>query len=212
MSAPEITRSAPGGGPTWQRRAFHATVGSIIPIVAFLLPETLAIALLGILAVGSLGLDLVRFRVGLLNRLFLGWFNILLKSEEDHRVTGATYLLIGACLTFLLFDKQVALAVLLFLSLGDPAAALVGRPSPGPRVFGKSPFGTLAFVAVSLLVTTALVFLGALSFHWAIVVGAVVAGLVELAPIPLDDNLTVPLIAGCAIQYLPELAALLLFG
>lgn len=205
MNKPDDIRVAHNAGPPWQRRLFHATVGSAIPTVAFFVPESLAISVLAILAAGSLGLDLVRFRVPRLNRLFLYWLRLLLKNEEAQRITGATYMLIGACLAFLLFDKEVALAVLLFLSVGDPAAALAGRPMPGPRIFGKSPVGTVAFIAASLAIAALLVFLGAFEFHWLLILGAVVAGLVELAPVPIDDNLTIPLIAGCAMQYLPLL-------
>ena len=167
--------------------------------------DPLTAQLAGILAVASLALDIIRFRVAWLNRIFLQSLRLLLKRDEDRRITGATYLLIGACLAFLLFDKSVAIAVLLFLSLGDPAAALVGRPMPGPRVFGKSPVGTMAFIAVSLMVIGLLVFAGVTEFQWIFIAGAVVAGLVELAPSPFDDNMTVPLIAGAVMQYLPSL-------
>ena len=46
---------------------------------------------------------------------------------------------------------------------------------------------------------------GVLEFQWVLVAAAVVAGLVELAPLPLDDNLTVPLVSGACAQYLPLL-------
>jgi len=150
-------------------------------------------------------MDLIRFRTPWFNRLFLQWLSFLLKTEEEARFTGATYLLIAAFISFLVFDKEIAVAVLLFLSLGDPAAALVGRPVPGPRILGKSPVGTVAFVGASMLVVAALVTAGVFEFHWALVVAAVVAGLTELAPLPLDDNLTVPLISGACAQYLPHL-------
>lgn len=196
------------GGPTWQRRAFHSSVGTAIPVIAIFLPDHLPAVLAGILAAASLTLDLVRFRLPWLNRLFLKWLNVLLKREESGRVTGATFLLIAACFCFLFFDKPVAVAVLLFLSLGDPVAALVGRPMPGPRILGKSPVGTMAFAAVSLLVLVLLSVAGIAEFSGALVVAALVAALVELAPIPLDDNLTVPLISGSFAQYLPWLMAL----
>ncbi len=158
------------------------------------------VIVLGLLAASGLALDLARFRVSRLNRLFLSWLRHLLKSSEDRRVTGASYLLVATFLSFLLFDKPVAIAVLLFLSLGDPTAALVGRPMPGPRLFGKSPVGTLAFVVVSLLVSVALVRTGVAPFHWSFLAGAVAAGLVELMPLPMDDNLSVPLVAGAIMQ------------
>ncbi|MDE2939207.1 MAG: hypothetical protein OXR67_09885 [Chloroflexota bacterium] len=195
-------------GPPWPRRLFHAAVGTAIPVTAYFLPDLLPIILIGILAAASLALDLVRFRVPWLNRQFLYWLSLLVKKEEEAHITGATYLLIAAFVSFLVFDKEIAVAVLLFLSLGDPAAALIGRPVPGPRIMGKSPIGTMAFVGVSLLVIAVLATTGVLEFQWVLVVAAVVAGLVELAPLPLDDNLTVPLISGACAQYLPLLLQL----
>ena len=190
-------------GPPWPRRLFHAAVGTAIPVIAYFLPDPLPVILIAILAAGSLALDLARFRIPWLNRLFLHRLSLLLKKEEEARITGATYLLIAACISFLVFDKEIAVAVLLFLSLGDPAAALIGKPMPGPRILGKSPVGTVAFVGVSLVVIAGLAITGALEFRWVLVAAAVVAGLVELAPLPLDDNLTVPLVAGACAQYLP---------
>jgi dolichol kinase len=192
-------------GPPWPRRLFHAAVGTAIPVVGYFLSDPLPVLLIGILAAGSLALDLIRFRTPWLNRIFLYWLSLLLKKEEEARITGATYLLIAACISFLVFDKEIAIAVLLFLSLGDPAAALIGKPIPGPRILGKSPVGTVAFVGAAMLVVAALVTAGVLEFHWVLVAAAVVAGLTELAPLPLDDNLTVPLISGACAQYLPHL-------
>jgi len=208
LKSPEPAFPAQREGPTWQRRAFHASVGTAIPVIAIFLPDQLPAILAGILAAASLALDLARFRLAWLNRLFLKWLNVLLKREESRQVTGATFLLIAACLCFLLFDKPVAVAVLLFLSLGDPAAALVGRPMPGPRILGKSPVGTMAFAGVSLLVLALLSAAGIAEFSGVLAAAALIAGLVELAPIPLDDNLTVPLISGSFAQYFPLLMAL----
>ena len=89
---------------------------------------------MAVLAVISLGLDLVRFRMAGLNRLFLRWLAPLLKHDEDHKITGASYMLAAALIAFLIFDRQVAVLALLFLALGDPAAALVGSRIPGPRI------------------------------------------------------------------------------
>ena len=208
MNGPDDLRAG-ANRPPWQRRLFHAVAGSFVPLAAIFLAEPYPVILAGILALGSLALDLARFRIAWLNRIFLDKLRVLLKSSEDSRLTGATFLLIAACLSFLLFEKEVAIAVLLFLSLGDPVAALVGQSVPGPRIFGKSPVGTLAFILASLAVVGALTAGGIADFRWMFLAGAVVAGLVELAPLPLDDNLTVPIIAGAVIQYLPLLVDVL---
>lgn len=154
----------------------------------------------GILSAGALVLDFVRFRMASLNRLFLRLMAPLLKEGEDHHFTGSTYMLVAAFLSFLIFDQSVAVSALLFLSLGDPAAAIVGQRFPGPRLLSKSPGGTIAFVAVGLAVVGVLISLGVIEYHWGFLMGVVVAGLVELAPIPLDDNFTIPLVAGTVMQ------------
>ena len=157
---------------------------------------------MAVLALFSLGLDLVRFRMAGLNRLFLRWLAPLLKHDEDRKITGASYMLAAALIAFLIFDRQVAVLALLFLALGDPAAALVGSSMPGPRLLGKSPGGTVAFAGVSMLVVLALSLSGRVDYHWGMLVGGLVAALVELAPLPVDDNLTIPLASGGAMQLL----------
>ena len=166
------------------------------------LPHTYFMPLLVGLVVIGVVLEIVRARWGRLNRRLLSMFSPLMKTEEDSRVTGATFMLIAGLIAFLVFDKHVAAAAMLFLSLGDPAAALVGTRLPGPRFFGKSPGGTLAFVVVALAVCAGLVWTGVSPFSWGLVAGAVVAAVVELLPAPLDDNLTVPLVSGSAMHLL----------
>ena len=198
MSSPiDANQSA---GPPLPRRIFHALVGSTVPIAGIFAPLPEGVAALAVLAAGSLALDLARFRVSGLNRLFMRWLRPLLKSNESNRVTGATWLLLAAVAAFLVFDREIAVAALLFLAWGDPAAALVGRPMPGPRVFGKSPAGTVAFITVSLLAAGILVWAGFMPRHWGFAAGAVAAGLVELLPLPGDDNFWVPLAAGAVMQ------------
>lgn len=192
----------PGSQPPVQRRIFHVAAGSTIPIAGIFLPESTLVVGLVILSAGGLGMEIARFKLQWLNQCLFRWFAPLLKADEDRRITGATYMVIAGLIVFLLFDKAVAVAAMLFLSLGDPAAALVGRRMPGPRLFGKSPAGTAAFLVVSLLVVAVLVGSGRVPYHWALLAGAAVAALVELAPVPPDDNLTIPLAAGGAMHLL----------
>ena len=191
-------RTGPSAQPKIWRRLFHVFAGSTIPIAGIFAPETAFLTALAVLAVGSLALDLARFGIGPLNRVYLRWMAPLLKSDEESHITGATYMLIAAVLVFWLYGRDVGIVVMFFLSLGDPAAAIVGRRMPGPRVLGKSPGGTAAFAALGTAVVGALLAFGAIEYHWALWSGAAIAALVELAGIPPDDNLTIPLIAGTA--------------
>ena len=191
-----------GSQPPVLRRAFHVAAGSTVPIAGIFLPESAMVAGLAVLSVGGLGMEMARFKVEWLNQWLVRWFAPLLKADEDRRITGATYMVVAGLIVFLLFDTAVAVAAMLFLSLGDPAAALVGRRMPGPRLFGKSPVGTAAFLMVSLAVVAVLVGSDRFPYHWGLLVGAAVAALVELAPVPADDNLTIPLAAGGAMHLL----------
>ena len=191
--------------PIW-RRIFHATSGTVLAVAAIFLPTPAVVTGFAILAALSLALDLLRFRVPGLNRHFLRWLAPLLKSDEGSKLTGATFMLLAGLFSFLVFDHVVAVTALLFLALGDPAAALLGYRGRIPRFLGKSPWGTAAFIGVSAVVVMALAGTGVIELHWRWFAGAVVAGLVETAPIPIDDNLTVPLAGGAVIEFLPALA------
>ena len=111
-------------------------------------------------------------------------------------------MLVAALIAFLAFDQSVAVLALLFLALGDPTAALVGSRMPGPRLLGKSPGGTAAFAGVSMLVVLGLSLTGGVDYHWSMLVGGLLAALVELPPLPVDDNLTIPLASGAVMQLL----------
>jgi glycerol-3-phosphate acyltransferase PlsY len=208
METPEVIASnhrkpvKSDDSPAIWRRLFHLTFGSIVPVAGIFASWPVMVAAAGSLALGGLALDLTRFRSGALNRLFLRWLAPLLKAGEDYRLTGATYMLLAAFFAFLLFDQAVAVTALLFLSIGDPVAALLGGRTAGPKILGKSPLGTVAFIGVSLLVVTVLISSGFIQFHWGLLAGAIVAGLMELAPIPLDDNLTIPLLSGAVMHFL----------
>ena len=192
-------QEGPQTPPRIWRRLFHIVAGSSIPVAGIFAPEREFVLALAVLAAGAVALDLSRFVLGPLNRVYMRWMSPLLKGEEVSRMTGATHMLAAAALVFLLFGRDVGVPVMFFLSLGDPLAAVVGRCSPGPRVRGKSPGGTLAFVAAGSAAAAVLVVSGAIPYHWGLWAGAGIAAVVELAGIPPDDNLAIPLIAGAAM-------------
>ena len=188
-----------GALPPIGRRLFHVVAGSCIPLAGIFLSETVMIWALAILAAQGLVLDLVRFRVGWLNALFMRSMAPLLKEDEAGHITGATYMLIAALIVFVLYGKEVGIPVMFFLSLGDPAAAMMGRRMPGPRILGKSPGGTAAFIGVGAIAVAVLLAADGIDHHWALWAGVAVAGVVELLSIPPDDNLAIPLLAGTAM-------------
>ena len=178
------------------RRVFHLVAASCMTLLALVIPEQAYMLLIGGGALLSLAVDVGRQRAAPLNRAYLGILRPILKQSESSQITGATHLLIAAFFSFYFFGSEVAIPVLMFVAVGDPAGALIGSRSPGPRWWGKSPFGILAFVAAALAVWAILVAAGVGAWSWAIIITAVIAAVVEFTPLPVDDNLTVPLIGG----------------
>lgn len=184
--------------PAW-RRLFHIGAGSTIPILGIFVSSGVMVFLLATLSGLALVVELARFKLPSLNSLLVRELRPLLKQTEDRRLTGATYIAVSALVAFLIFDKPIAVTALLFLSLGDPIAAVVGNRMGGFRVFGKSPWGTVAFAAASLAMSAVLAVADVASPYWLLAAGAAVAAVVELVPFPVDDNVTIPLISGAAM-------------
>jgi len=188
--------SASEPAPRVWRRLFHIAAGSYLPLLGIFLQLGVMVPLLAGLSGLAIVVETSRFVFPTLNRLLVSLFGVLLKGVEARKVTGATYMIVAALGCFTFYDKGAAVSALFFLSLGDPVAALVGERVGGPRLWGKSPWGTLAFFGVALATVGVLSGSGAVEFHWALIVGAAVASLVELIPLPVDDNLAIPLLSG----------------
>jgi dolichol kinase len=157
------------------------------------------VALLSVLAALSLAVETARMFIPSLNAFLLRYLKPLLKDTESHRFTGSTYMVLAALFSFLVLDKGLAVAALLFLSVGDPMAAIIGRRAPGWRLNGKSPVGTLALFLTAVALSLILWSTDVASPLWVLLAGAAIASLVEILPLPLDDNFTIPVIAGAAM-------------
>ena len=168
-------------------------------LLSLAIPEHPYMFLIGSGALLALAMEASRLRSPRLNGLYISVFGPILKQSESAEITGATWFLIAAFFTFFFYGAEIALPVLLFVAIGDPAAALVGSRFPGPRFWEKSPSGIVAFIAAGLGVWAIICAAGYGQWSWAIVVAAAVAAAVEFAPTPIDDNLTVPLIGGAVM-------------
>jgi glycerol-3-phosphate acyltransferase PlsY len=100
-----------------------------------------------------------------------------------------------------MFPRPIAAAALGFTILGDAMAALVGKAWGRTRLFGKTLEGAVGGLIACLMWAA---FLGAAGhLPWTVLIaGALVASLVEMLPIPLDDNLGITLFAGLTMKVL----------
>ena len=206
-----------------QRKGFHIS-GLIIPVVYYTgmkyplpgmegpwLTREIAAGVVGLVAALSLAVDLARLSDRNANRWFIRMFGAVMRKSERRGVTGASYYLIGACASILLFPPAVAIAATLFLVFGDFAAALVGMAVGRIRLLGgKTLEGAAACFAVCAAVGLLIFWKMAPSWTYPALTlaGAGAATLAELLPGPFNDNLTIPLISGFAVVAVAFLAGL----
>ena len=182
------------------RKILHL-FASIIPLgyVWFIPDKEIMIFILGGLSLFAVLLESSRKKWDVVETLFEKHFNFMLRqSEFDGGLTGATWLLFGSTITLFLFPIQIAVPALLFLTVGDTFAAIVGKGFPIGKIRDKTLSGTFAGIVTS---SGAALWINQLLPADIIILGAVAAMLVEIAPIPMNDNLTIPLTGGLVMSY-----------
>jgi dolichol kinase len=141
----------------------------------------------------SLFVDIARFRGWAIQRFWRRWTDPIVRPKEKQNFTGATNILLSGWLCPLLFTRPAATLGMCAIILGDTAAALIGRRWGYHRFLnGRSIEGSLAFFVAAGIG-------GTLIPGIPLTIGlsaAALATVVEAISSRIDDNLTVPLIAG----------------
>jgi len=153
------------------------------------------------LTVVAVSIDLLRIHENRVKRFFKSFLGEMIREHEAFSLLGSTYLLIAGLLAIEIFPRSVAGAALGFTVLGDSFAALVGKAWGRHRFFNKTLEGAFG----GLLACTAwATFLAAGGWlPWTVVIaGALAASMVEILPIPLDDNLGITLVSGYTMKLL----------
>jgi len=118
------------------------------------------------------------------------------KPELYEFATAPIFFALGVMLSLVLFPEPVNYASVVILTLGDGFATVFGKK------FGKTvlPFNKGKRLEGSVF-GFFFAFLGALVFVTPVkaLVGAVIGMLVEVLPLPINDNLTIPLITGLTL-------------
>ena len=180
------------------REGIHAS-GFFVPVIAGLVglfPVVLMIVVVSL--VYSLS------ELGRMNRRYLPVISAITRNAaspaELYEFTAAPlYFAAGILLTLLLFPAPVNGAAIAIFTLGDSTASLAGgllSKKPIPFNKGKTLEGSFvgfvfAFLAGTFFVSPTLA-----------LIGAAVAMIVESLPLPVNDNITIPLCAGLALHLL----------
>jgi len=177
------------------RKIVHV-FSSVIPLsyLWFFKDWYLMIMILGLLSIISVLIEFFRNKNVFIEYIFNKYFNFMLrKNEREGHITGATWLIFGNVITIFIYPIYIAVPSLLFLSIGDSFAAIVGKKFPKFKIGEKSLIGSLAGIISSIIV---IYFVNQVLPIYVIISGAIVAMLVELIPNSINDNLTIPLISG----------------
>ena len=180
------------------RRVFHASNGTILVLALLWLPipDAVVFSALGTLLAALLFLDVVRLTRPAVNRVFFQAFMLLASPREARKVASSTWYLLGVFLALLFFPRTAALAGILTMALGDPAAAVVGWKYGRRKLGNGSLEGSITFALVAFGVQI-------LFFPWPVAAAAaLVTAAVEALPWPVDDNLSLPLVASGVVTLL----------
>jgi len=181
-------------GRLW-RKLWHLIAGSFFPVLALFIPFPALLISLGAVTAMFVIWEIIRLTYPSLNQRMMARFGVMLKSGERYLPTGSTFFLIATFAVFAVFEKHVADTSVLFLAVGDTAATLVGGKFGIIKVFGKSLEGSFACLVACLFIGFVMSEVSPSLLLPAAIAGAVAATIVELLPVPLDDNLTIPILS-----------------
>ena len=157
--------------------------------------------LFALLTAGAIALDLLRLHDQRVKGFFRKFFGEMIREHEAFGLLGSTYLLLSALLAIEIFPQPLAATALGFTVVGDAFGALVGRAYGRHRFFNKSLEGAAGCLLACLAWAGCVGLVLHVPAH-ILLAGALTATIVEMLPIPLDDNLGITLGAGFVMKFL----------
>ncbi len=179
------------------RKAIHLASG-ILPIAYWFLPREIYLPVIAALAAGTVIVDYGRHRVYWIGVAFNAVFGFVLREDENESrsLTGGSTVMISQVIAVAFFPKPIAVASLLVLSVGDTAAALVGRAVGAHKIYGEKTWeGTLAFLIFAGLTASLVPGIPL----YAALLAALFAAIVEVFLNSVDDNLFIPIASGLTL-------------
>jgi len=143
----------------------------------------------------ALAVEMGRRRSARAGALFDSTVGGLLRDHERRSASGATWLIVALLIAVVCLPRDIAIAAMCAVALGDAAAAIAGRALTRTTSHRKSFSGSAACFAASAITARAIA-----QFAWreALIVG-ILAAVAERPRRPLDDNLRIVIVVGCGI-------------
>ena len=186
----------------------------IIPVLYYFVVKNqlLAIAILLPFAIGSVVWDSARIENPKYRHKFLKLFGSHLRDSEVSKLTGGSYLLTSSVVIIAVFSREIAFLAISYLVVGDTFAAFFGL-SMGRRKFVRSKksleglIGAFISCAIFGLASYFLFLERVFAYNSAhpelavimIILGALVAAIVESVDLHINDNISIPILSALAM-------------
>lgn len=173
-------------------RTYLRPFAVLFPLFYLFLGKRFVLILVGTITLAFFIFDISRLTFNELNLTLLR--TVVIKQKEIRVFSSMSFFLLACFIIFLIFEKEIAIITLFFLTFGDLAAKYFGILYGRRKIFEKTLEGLLAYFVACLL----------LGFLWSyfleiylstIIAGAAAAAIAEVLPIGIDDNFTVGLIS-----------------
>lgn len=181
-----------------KRKTIHIC-GIAIPVLYLFLQKDLIILGFVLAFFGIFVIEWLRFR-GLVSLPFL-------RNKEQKKIGAYVFFVIGAFISILIFEKNIAIVAILMLAIGDAVSGMAGAVLnvDNPELYEKRMKRPL----VMLVMFVTCLIIGWLALHSLLVavfgaIGATIADGVPLRfhSVQIDDNLTIPLFSGMLMSFI----------
>tara|TARA_Y100000766_G_scaffold277837_1_gene283793 strand:- start:1430 stop:2038 length:609 start_codon:yes stop_codon:yes gene_type:complete len=177
---------------------------SVIPLSLFYISRENLLFILTPITIIFIILDFARHHISYLGKIYSTFFNIVTREIEQKRnnVTGASYYLLGCLIVVYFFqDINIIISSLLIMSISDSFAALIGVKYGKTKIYGKKSLeGSFSFFVSTIIILY--IFMSNLSPFEYIYISLLIT-LVELFSFHrINDNLTIPVFAALALNYI----------
>lgn len=186
------------------RKLYHLLGGLGLLSLYYVLGREEALTVYAALFTTVLIIDTARLKIPAFNRFVFARFGSFVRPTEANKLTGTSPYILGIGLTLYFYRSDIATAAVCFLAVGDVAATTIGERYGKTKIGEKSLEGTLAFVAAAVAAGF-LLSLAVPLMHGLILAGAIAAAGAELLPLPVNDNLVIPLVSGGVMELIARL-------
>ena len=183
----------------WWRVAIRPV--SMLFLIFYFIDVQLGLAVIGIVSLCFIALDIFRFLHKQTNILLTERTKTIFRKGEEKKFSSMTIFLISTFITLLFFEIEIAIVALIFLVFGDMFGKIFGLAYGRHKIFEKTLEGTLAYIG--LVILFGFILYTAIDIPLIILIsGGIAAPMIELLPIGVNDNFTVPIISGTVMEAL----------